>query len=80
MLLALTRDSLPDGASCRCRGTGESGHVGVQVPLWDVHKTGECTHWCSPSAYHVWVFLLNQLLRDEGIGNELQPDRVFAAV
>lgn len=52
----------------------------MQVPLWDVHKTGECTHWCSPSAYHVWVFLLNQLLRDEGIGNELQPDRVFAAV
>lgn len=46
-----------------------------QVPLWDTHKTGECTHWCSPSAYHVWLYLLNDLLRDSRIGN-LLPDKM----
>lgn len=45
------------------------------VPLWDLHKTGECTHWCSPSAYHLWLYLLNGLLRDNRIGNML-PDGV----
>lgn len=52
----------------------------TQVPLWDVHKTGECTHWCSPSAYHVWVFLFNALLRDEGIGNQVPPDQTFPTI
>lgn len=47
------------------------------VPLWDVHKTGECTHYCSPSAYHVWVWLLNQLLREQHIGNTISPGRHF---
>lgn len=41
------------------------------VPLWDVHKTGECTHYCSPSAYHVWVWLLNQLFIKNDIGNSI---------
>ena len=41
----------------------------ASVPLWNMHKTGECTHWCSPSAYHVWLFLLNNLMRDQNIGN-----------
>ena len=39
------------------------------VPLWNVHKPGECTHWCSPSAYHVWLYLLNSLLREHSLGN-----------
>lgn len=37
--------------------------------LWDVHNPGECTHYCSPSAYHVWLFLLNQELANSGLGN-----------
>lgn len=50
----------------------------AQVPLWDTHKTGECTHWCSPSAYHVWLYLLNGLLRDRGIGNAVPAGTEFA--
>lgn len=41
----------------------------ASVPLWNMHKTGECTHWCSPSAYHVWLYLLNNVLRDKNLGN-----------
>jgi len=33
----------------------------VTVPLWNLHRTGECTHYCSPSAYHVWLYLLNKM-------------------
>ncbi|KAI3427135.1 hypothetical protein D9Q98_007072 [Chlorella vulgaris] len=40
----------------------------ASVPLWDTHKPGECTHWCSPSAYHLWLFLLNDLMRENGLG------------
>jgi hypothetical protein len=43
----------------------------ASVPLWDVHKPGECTHWCSPTAYHVWLYLLNQEMRQAGIGREV---------
>lgn len=49
----------------------------AQVPLWDMHKTGECTHWCSPSAYHVWLYLLNGLLRDRGLGNAAPDGATF---
>lgn len=38
------------------------------MPLWATHKPDECTHWCSPSAYHLWLYLLNNLLRDSGLG------------
>jgi hypothetical protein len=41
----------------------------VSVPFWDSHKPGECTHWCSPSAYHAWLYLLNDVLRDAALGN-----------
>lgn len=41
----------------------------ASAPLWNLHKTGECTHWCSPSAYHVWLYLLNNLMRERGLGN-----------
>ena len=27
------------------------------------------THWCSPSAYHLWLHLLNDVLRDGGLGS-----------
>jgi hypothetical protein len=46
------------------------------VPLWNTHKPDECTHWCSPSAYHMWLYKLNDVLRDSGLGNAvLAPDR-----
>ena len=48
------------------------GHLATwnaSVALWDSHKPGECTHWCSPSAYHVWLYLLNGVLRDKRLGN-----------
>lgn len=41
----------------------------ASVPLWDSHKPGECTHWCSPGAYHLWLHLLNKQLAESGIGN-----------
>ena len=44
----------------------------ASVPLWNMHKTGECTHWCSPSAYHVWLYLLNDLMREQNLGNAVQ--------
>lgn len=33
----------------------------ASVPLYDSHKPGECTHWCSPGAYHLWLYLLNNV-------------------
>ena len=46
------------------------------IPLWDTHKPGECTHWCSPSAYHMWLYKLNDVLREGGLGNAVAtPDR-----
>lgn len=41
----------------------------ASIPFWDSHKPGECTHWCSPSAYHMWLYLLNDVMRDSGLGN-----------
>jgi hypothetical protein len=32
-------------------------------PLWRMHlKDGDCTHYCHPSSYELWTFLLAQLL------------------
>lgn len=39
------------------------------VPLWDSHVPGECTHWCSPGTYQMWLYKLNELLREAGLGN-----------
>ena len=39
------------------------------VPLWDSHLPGECSHWCNPGGYHLWLFLLNDLLRDSKLGS-----------
>lgn len=44
----------------------------ASVPLWDSHKPGECTHWCSPGTYHVWLYLLNGVLRDSQLGSPVQ--------
>ncbi|PSC75375.1 hypothetical protein C2E20_1285 [Micractinium conductrix] len=41
----------------------------ASVPLWNSHIPGECSHWCHPSAYQLWLFLLNGVLRDSGLGN-----------
>lgn len=45
------------------------------MPLWHTHKPDECTHWCSPSAYHMWLYLLNSELGRTGIGSTVKvPD------
>lgn len=44
----------------------------ASVPLWNMHRAGECTHWCQPSAYHVWLYLLNDLMRVQNLGNAVQ--------
>ena len=55
----------------------------ASVPLWATHKPDECTHWCSPSAYHLWLYLLSNLLRASGLGSNVSvpqrsADRVAA--
>ncbi|KAL4425218.1 hypothetical protein ABPG75_009234 [Micractinium tetrahymenae] len=34
------------------------------VHFWATHMPAECTHWCHPSAYHVWLAMLNRLLAE----------------
>lgn len=52
----------------------------LSIPLWATHKPGECTHWCSPSAYHAWLYRLNALLAEAGLGNPVHvPERHAAA-
>jgi len=35
------------------------------LPLWDFHlKDKDCTHFCNPSAYELWTYLLKEHLRD----------------
>ena len=45
----------------------------ASVPLWDSHLPGECSHWCDPAGYHLWLFLLNDVLRDSKLGNQVRP-------
>lgn len=33
------------------------------------------SHWCHPAAYELWVLLLNDVLRDSGLGNPVQVQR-----
>lgn len=33
------------------------------VPFWYVHRKGECTHWCQPSVYQLWIYMLWGLLQ-----------------
>jgi hypothetical protein len=40
----------------------------ASMPFWATHMPRECTHWCHPSAYHLWLFLLNEALREGGLG------------
>jgi hypothetical protein len=39
------------------------------APLWQSHLPGECSHWCHPSAYQLWLYLLNDVLRDSQLGS-----------
>ena len=33
------------------------------LPLWDFHlKQGDCTHFCNPSGYELWTYLLKEKL------------------
>ena len=34
------------------------------VPLHFMHKTGECTHFCSPGPYSIWIWRLWRLLAE----------------
>ena len=51
----------------------------ASVPLWDVHMPGECTHYCSPTAYHIWLFLLNRELAESRLGTRVPAPRLVAA-
>jgi hypothetical protein len=34
------------------------------LPLWNFHlKDRDCTHFCNPSAYELWTYLLKEKLR-----------------
>jgi len=58
------------------------GHLrtwNASAALWDVHMPGECTHYCSPTAYHLWLFLLNREMAAAGLGNPLPPVRPIEA-
>ena len=34
------------------------------LPLWDFHlKDRDCTHFCNPSGYELWTYLLKEKLR-----------------
>ncbi len=46
----------------------------ASVPLWNSHMPDECTHWCQPSAYHLWLLLLNDVMRQSGIGGRVRVE------
>lgn len=47
---------------------------GPTLPLHYAHRTTECTHFCYPGAYHVWVALLAEVLAGEASwGARQQP-------
>lgn len=44
--------------------------------LWGSHWPEECSHWCHPSAYQLWLLLLNDVLRDARLGSPVWvPER-----
>ena len=48
----------------------------VSLPFWNHHWPDECTHWCHPSVYQIWLFLLNDVLHQQRMGNPVWvPDR-----
>lgn len=58
------------------------GHLATwnaSAALWDVHMPGECTHYCSPTAYHLWLYLAVRELAAGGLGNALAPPRPVQA-
>lgn len=55
------------------------GHLQLWAPtvrLYYTHLKRECTHFCQPGPYQLWTYLLNQVLRDAGLGNQLGGDEV----
>lgn len=34
------------------------------VPLWGGHMPGECSHFCAPGAYNIWLYQLWAMLLD----------------
>ncbi|EFN58278.1 hypothetical protein CHLNCDRAFT_142251 [Chlorella variabilis] len=43
------------------------------APMWGTHLPGECSHWCHPSAYRLWMHLLNNMLHESRLGNAVRP-------
>lgn len=41
------------------------------VPLWGGHVVGECTHFCHPGTYSLWIAQLYAILGDLSIGADL---------
>ncbi|EFN56573.1 hypothetical protein CHLNCDRAFT_144252 [Chlorella variabilis] len=41
------------------------------APLWRTHWPDECSHWCHPSAYQLWLFLLNAVLQRRPLGSKV---------
>lgn len=52
------------GTGCRASAAHSRRHTVLhppthtQVMMSAGHTAGECTHWCSPGAYSVWVWSL----------------------
>ncbi|KAI3427123.1 hypothetical protein D9Q98_007060 [Chlorella vulgaris] len=42
------------------------------APLWRSHWPGECSHWCHPGPYQLWLFLLNDLLQRQSLGSPVE--------
>ncbi|KAI7846434.1 hypothetical protein COHA_000046 [Chlorella ohadii] len=41
----------------------------ASLPFWSHHWPDECSHWCHPSVYQLWLFLLNDLMHQHRMGN-----------
>ena len=50
--------------ACRPPAAGRD----VSLPFWGSHWPDECTHWCHPGVYQLWLFLLNDLLHQSRLG------------
>lgn len=35
----------------------------ITIDFIEAHAPKDCSVWCSPSAYHAWIYLLNELLK-----------------
>lgn len=43
------------------------------VPMYDGHTKSECSHFCSPGPYNVWIWSLWRLLLQLADSGDLRP-------